>query len=307
MEQTIDKELRRLQKAHVTLMRTPTFAFYSGILMLGKSEIDDNIPTACTNGRDVKYGRAFIKTLNDKELAFVVLHEAGHKMYRHLTVWKKLYKENAQLANAACDYVINIELKDLDPKEDTIQMPKIGLIDAKYRGMTSKQVYDLLKQQGGGGKGGGGGAQGAAECGRERHQRVAAVDGEHGLEVLNELRRIKNLEIRIPQSELTRSADIEAKLVFLAQSMRAKLLTTDTNLAKMAQFHGDEFHRGTDGRTGPEELGVTITGQHLRSRHRMQTECIADVTFDARAVAEGGVDDWAASGRPTVEFRRCGS
>ena len=67
MEQAIDKELRRLQKAHVTLMRTPTFAFYSGILMLGKAEIDDDIPTACTNGRDVKYGRAFIKTLNDKE------------------------------------------------------------------------------------------------------------------------------------------------------------------------------------------------------------------------------------------------
>ncbi|MEX2612856.1 MAG: rhodanese-like domain-containing protein, partial [Gaiellaceae bacterium] len=29
--------------------------------------------------------------------------------------------------------------------------------------------------------------------------------------------------------------------------------------------------------------------------------------YDARAVAEGGVDAWAASGRPTVEFRRCGS
>ena len=29
--------------------------------------------------------------------------------------------------------------------------------------------------------------------------------------------------------------------------------------------------------------------------------------YDARAVAEGGVDAWIASGRPTVEFRRCGS
>ena len=28
--------------------------------------------------------------------------------------------------------------------------------------------------------------------------------------------------------------------------------------------------------------------------------------YDARAVAEGGVDDWAAAGKPTVEFRRCG-
>jgi hydroxyacylglutathione hydrolase len=29
--------------------------------------------------------------------------------------------------------------------------------------------------------------------------------------------------------------------------------------------------------------------------------------FDARAVAEGGIDAWQAQGKPTVEFRRCGS
>jgi len=29
--------------------------------------------------------------------------------------------------------------------------------------------------------------------------------------------------------------------------------------------------------------------------------------FDARAVANGGIDSWVAAGKPTVEFRRCGS
>ena len=29
--------------------------------------------------------------------------------------------------------------------------------------------------------------------------------------------------------------------------------------------------------------------------------------YDARAVADGGVDDWQAAGKPLVEFRRCGS
>jgi glyoxylase-like metal-dependent hydrolase (beta-lactamase superfamily II)/rhodanese-related sulfurtransferase len=29
--------------------------------------------------------------------------------------------------------------------------------------------------------------------------------------------------------------------------------------------------------------------------------------FDARPVANGGIDSWAAAGKPTVEFRRCGS
>jgi uncharacterized protein YacL len=62
--------------------------------------------------------------------------------------------------------------------------------------------------------------------------------GRRGLEVLNDLRKIKNLDIRIVESEVAKREDVDAKLVFLAQSMRAKLLTTDYNLAKMAEFHG---------------------------------------------------------------------
>ena len=62
--------------------------------------------------------------------------------------------------------------------------------------------------------------------------------GRRGLEVLNDLRRIKNLDLRIHESEVSKRQDVDAKLVFLAQSMRAKLLTTDYNLAKMAEFHG---------------------------------------------------------------------
>lgn len=62
--------------------------------------------------------------------------------------------------------------------------------------------------------------------------------GRRGLEVLNELRKIRNLDIRITESEVSKREDVDAKLVFLAQSMRAKLLTTDYNLAKMAEFHG---------------------------------------------------------------------
>ena len=62
--------------------------------------------------------------------------------------------------------------------------------------------------------------------------------GRRGLEVLNELRKIKNLDIRVPESEVTRREDVDAKLVFLAHSMGAKLLTTDYNLAKMAEFQG---------------------------------------------------------------------
>jgi len=62
--------------------------------------------------------------------------------------------------------------------------------------------------------------------------------GRRGLEVLNELRKIKHVDIRITESDVSKRTDVDAKLVFIAQSMRAKLLTTDYNLAKIAEFHG---------------------------------------------------------------------
>ena len=65
--------------------------------------------------------------------------------------------------------------------------------------------------------------------------------GRRGLDALNDLRRIKNLDLRVHESDVSRRQDVDAKLVFLAQSLRAKLLTTDYNLAKMAEFHGVQW------------------------------------------------------------------
>ncbi len=161
-------EERKLQKAKISLMRDPKFALLQGIMMVGRTYVDEDIPTACTDGRDERYGRKFVKDLKDNELNFVMAHEAGHKMYRHLTTWRKLYDEDRRLANAACDYVINLMLKDLDPSARTIAMPlwkdgpkkgePMGLIDERFRGMNAKQVFDILKQERkDGGSGGGDG------------------------------------------------------------------------------------------------------------------------------------------------------
>ena len=146
-----DKEERRLSKVKISIMRNPKFALWSGLMTVGKTRVSDDIPTACTNGRDETYGREFIKTLDDKELAFVVLHETLHKAFRHLFTWKKLWDEDRQLANMACDYVINLMLLDMDKSNNVIAMPQqqgkaIGLVDEKYRGLNAKQVFDLLKE-----------------------------------------------------------------------------------------------------------------------------------------------------------------
>ena len=213
---SIDKQERRLKKVKITLMRNPEFALWSGILMVGKTTVDSTHPSAATNGRDEVYGEKFIAGLDDRELAFVVLHENMHKAYRHLTTWKKLSDENRLLANAACDYVINIQLKDLDPHEKIIAMPMkdnkvMGLVDEKFRGMNAKQVFDILKEEQK--KGGGGGESGFDEHDWEGASKLSEEDiKELEREVDNALRSGLIAEKRIGKGSSNSVRDIEEML-----------------------------------------------------------------------------------------------
>ena len=170
---------RKLQRVKINLLRNPKVALLSGVLMVGKTYVDERVPTASTNGKDERYGTKFIAELKEKELAFVIMHEASHKMYRHLTTWRKLFDENPALTNAACDYVINLMLKDLDPGESFMAMPRakdgkvLGLIDERFRGMNTKQVFDILKKECEK-EGGSGGEQG--EEGFDEHDWESAGD-----------------------------------------------------------------------------------------------------------------------------------
>lgn len=65
-----------------------------------------------------------------------------------------------------------------------------------------------------------------------------AVRGRKGLDVLNRLRQLPNADIRVVESDVSKGATPEDKLIFLAQTMKAKLLTTDYTLAQRGQFHG---------------------------------------------------------------------
>lgn len=144
----------RVTKAHISIMRSPQFCMFSGVLSIGDVKFTDQIPTAATNGRDVYYNPDFIATMDDKELTFVVLHEALHKVFQHMILWRKLWKENPMLANVAADYIVNGTIVQADPNSVVTTMPDMALHDTKYYGMTTRQVFDLLKQQGQGqGKG----------------------------------------------------------------------------------------------------------------------------------------------------------
>ena len=47
----------RLSKAVVRIMGNDIYTALAGVLMIGSKTIEADVPTACTNGRDCKFGR----------------------------------------------------------------------------------------------------------------------------------------------------------------------------------------------------------------------------------------------------------
>jgi len=153
---------QRVQRAHVELMGHPETMAYAGVLMVGKYEVRDDVPTACTNGIDCKYGSAFVKGLSDSDLRGLIMHENLHKVYQHMFLWQHLYKEDGRTANMACDYVINLEIDAIKRRSNGyVTLPKGGLLDNKYAGMDSQTVYNMLREDGDGDGGSGDGGEGS--------------------------------------------------------------------------------------------------------------------------------------------------
>lgn len=156
---------KRIERAMVQIMRDPRFIALSGILMVGKTEVVEKgdprspVNTAATNGKDKFFTRDFIMSLTEPEVNGLIIHEAKHVMYQHLSTWAHLAKINPVAANMAMDYVINAEIKEADPKETFLKLPRGGLYDPKYAGWDTQRVFnDLLhnaKPQNGGSGGDG--------------------------------------------------------------------------------------------------------------------------------------------------------
>lgn len=141
---------QRIARTRVALLRDPKWAYLTGIFMVGKSTVEDDVPTAYTNGRDIKYGRKLVDSLPDAQLRGVVLHETSHIMFRHLSVWLPLYKKDAELANIACDHVINLLIKDAGE-----ELPDWVACDERFRNMDAQKIFYILQaeKKAGGGSG----------------------------------------------------------------------------------------------------------------------------------------------------------
>jgi predicted metal-dependent peptidase len=125
-------------------------------MLLGESTVEDNVPTAYTDGFNKRYGRKFMESLTVEEISALVLHENLHVMLKHLPRHKDLMKENAKLANIAMDFVVNDIIVEIGKKDaGLLRLPKGGLYDPKYHNWSVREVYNDLKNDEKNGGGGG--------------------------------------------------------------------------------------------------------------------------------------------------------
>lgn len=139
----------RIKRAHVSMMKHPETAFYSGIMMMGETEVvDSERVTAYTDGVNKKYGRAFMTGVcaEDSDLRGLILHENLHIAFRHLLHSRDLFTKDRALANKAADYVVNDVIMSIRDKK-FITLPKGGLYDSKYHNMNMREVYRLLEEE----------------------------------------------------------------------------------------------------------------------------------------------------------------
>ena len=133
--------VERLVKARVRMLLK--HGFFGQIATRLKLVEENSIPTAAVDGRRFYYNSEFVQKLSDDELVFLVGHEVGHCVWQHFL---RRSDRDRQVWNMAGDYVINQILVD-ERIGAQIKVVPI-LLDSKFRGMATEEVYDDLMASG---------------------------------------------------------------------------------------------------------------------------------------------------------------
>ena len=143
----IDRAELVIKQATLRLMKHPETCLYSGVMMMGDTLIVPKpLPfTARTDGFNSEFGVGFLIGLTLEEVTGLRLHETLHVVLKHIPRHRDLWKEDAHLANASMDHVVNNIIMDLKGYGEWIKLPKGGHCDRRFRGWSVREVYDYLK------------------------------------------------------------------------------------------------------------------------------------------------------------------
>ena len=127
----------RITKARVRMLLK--HGFFGQIATRLQLVEETDIPTAAVDGKKFYYNPDFVQKLTDDELVFLVGHEVGHCVWQHFL---RRGDRRRDVWNMAGDFVINQILVDERIGAQIKAVPI--LLDSKYRGMASEEVYDDL-------------------------------------------------------------------------------------------------------------------------------------------------------------------
>lgn len=96
----------------------------------------EQVKTMAVDGVNLFYSPKFVHTMDERETEGVVAHEVMHCCFKHFT---RRQGRDPRGWNIAGDFVINNDLA-----ASGFTLPKSALLDPKYNGMTTEEVYDLL-------------------------------------------------------------------------------------------------------------------------------------------------------------------
>ena len=167
----MSKQETRIKRGHVTLMKHPQTALYSGVMLMGTSSVEENVATAYTDGVNKRYGRKFLESIiSEPKVRGLILHENLHVALKQVVFGRAMFLENSKLANLAADFVVNDIITCIDgviagTTERIVELPDGAVYDVMFHDWSMREVYNYLKKnckggKGGTGKGGGKGSQG---------------------------------------------------------------------------------------------------------------------------------------------------
>jgi len=123
------------------------FPFFGFLIMSTDYFFTTELPTMAATtvgGNKIYVNEEFLNGMDRKERAFVIAHEMLHIFLEHIGRQTD-NNYHPPLWNVATDFCINSFIIEL--KESRIDMPKIGLYDVKYKGMSADQIYQQLLKE----------------------------------------------------------------------------------------------------------------------------------------------------------------
>ena len=148
-EEKIRKYIQRLLLSRMRILCN--HGFYGLLLMHMIYAVDEEVETACTDGKRITFGTDFLDSLSDAELDFVMMHEVLHVVLQHCLRGNDRDHENF---NIACDIVVNSNiLLENNMKSSSITISQYGesmhLTPNGKEGYeyTAEQVYEMLPKQ----------------------------------------------------------------------------------------------------------------------------------------------------------------